>query len=77
MVHLVHLHRRRLEAGLTQEELAAKVGRSRYAISQIEQLRTEPRVTTIRRLAEALQCVPGELMEPSSTPAPTATPADA
>lgn len=70
MVHLVHLQRRRLEAGLTQEELAAKVGRSRYAISQIEQLRTEPRVTTIRRLAEALQCAPGELMELSSTPAP-------
>jgi transcriptional regulator with XRE-family HTH domain len=70
MVRLVHLYRRRLEAGLTQDELAAMAGRSRFAISQIEQLRTEPRVTTIRRLAEALKCAPGELMEPPAVRAP-------
>ena len=64
VVYLSQLRRRRFEAGLTQDELAARVGVSRYAISQIEQKHVQPRVTTIRRLAEVLKCAPSDLMEP-------------
>src|SRR5262245_29930418 len=44
----------RTEAGLTQEELAEKVGVKRDAIARWERGRREPRVSNVHALAEAL-----------------------
>ncbi len=49
------LRRRRLAAGLTQEELAERAGLSTRAISDLERgINRKPRKDTIQRLAEAL-----------------------
>ncbi len=47
--------------GLTQEELARKVGSSKSYVSQLETRRRMPGVKTLRRIAEALD-VPVELL---------------
>lgn len=44
----------REKVGLTQEELAAKVGMSPYAISNIERGTRAPRIHEAQRIAEAL-----------------------
>src|SRR4051794_36559042 len=50
------LRRRRLDAGLTQEELAERAGLSVRGLSDLERgSRTRPRPYTIRQLADALQ----------------------
>src|SRR5215467_207043 len=51
----------RLQAALTQEELAARAAISAHAISQLERgARRVPRRDTLRLLAEALQLDPAE-----------------
>ena len=70
VVHLSRLRRCRLEAALTQEELADRAGVSRRAVALIERGETEPRPSTIRKLADALGCSPRDLMEPESASAP-------
>jgi transcriptional regulator with XRE-family HTH domain len=53
----------RLHRGLTQERLAARVGMSPGAISQLENGHinyTQPR---LEALAEALSCAPGDLLD--------------
>ncbi|HZT97688.1 MAG TPA: tetratricopeptide repeat protein [Chloroflexota bacterium] len=53
------LRRRRLEVGLTQEELAERAGLSARAISDLERgRRTRPRVDTVAQLADALEMEP-------------------
>ncbi len=47
---------------LTQEELAAKAGITVAALSRIENNNAEPRPTTRRKLAEALEVDPSELV---------------
>jgi transcriptional regulator with XRE-family HTH domain len=47
---------RRLERRKTQDEIAAEVGVSRQALSEIERGRQAPRWETIYALAEAMQC---------------------
>jgi transcriptional regulator with XRE-family HTH domain len=44
----------RERAGLSQEQLAARVGVARATIQNVEQERTQPRPSTLRRIAEAL-----------------------
>ena len=46
---------------LTQRELAAKVGMSAGQVNRIERGIHQPRLSTIRKLAEALGVTPDEL----------------
>ncbi len=46
------LHEARLEKGLTQEELAEKVGTTKSYISKIENNAKEVRISTLRRIVE-------------------------
>ncbi len=54
--------RLRDERALTQEELADKAGLTVAALSRIERNNAEPRPTTRRKLAEALDVDPSELI---------------
>jgi transcriptional regulator with XRE-family HTH domain len=54
--------RLRDKRALTQEELAAKAGLTVAALSRIERNNAEPRPTTRRKLAEALDVDPSELI---------------
>ena len=54
--------RLRDERALTQEELANKAGLTVAALSRIERNNAEPRPTTRRKLAEALDVSPSELI---------------
>jgi transcriptional regulator with XRE-family HTH domain len=47
---------RRLQAGYTQKELADKAGLSKNAVQRAESCQTDPLMTTIVALAEALEC---------------------
>ena len=54
----------RERAFLTQAELAEKSGVSEGTINRIELGRHSPRISTIRRLAQALGVSPEELVSP-------------
>jgi transcriptional regulator with XRE-family HTH domain len=45
----------RIRKGLTQGELAEKVGRTEAAINRLEKHRTSPQMETLRKLAEVLE----------------------
>ncbi len=63
MVHIgKRLKNRRLRAGLTQAELAAKAGTTQTTVARIERDAVEPEVTTIRKLAKALGTTPADLI---------------
>lgn len=47
---------------VTQEELAERTGMSRATISRIEGGQQRPRITTVRKLAQALGVPPEELV---------------
>jgi putative molybdopterin biosynthesis protein len=64
---LTRLRERRERALLTQRELAKKANISRAALVAIETGQADPRPTTIRRLAEALNCEPNDLMPPEAS----------
>jgi transcriptional regulator with XRE-family HTH domain len=55
------LREAREQALLTQEELAARAGLQPFTISRIETDKVEPRFSTIRKLAKALDMDPKEL----------------
>ena len=55
----------RLDRGVTQEELAELANLSRAYMSAIECGRSNMSVWTVRRLAVALGCPPGELFPPA------------
>lgn len=59
-----NLRRVRLERGLTQEELAHRVGINRNYVGMIERRENSPTVAMVERLAEALQVDPGILLQP-------------
>ncbi len=52
----------RTRAALTQAELAEKAGLTTAAVARIERDEAEPRMTTIRKLADALDVKPVELV---------------
>lgn len=52
----------RLQAGLTQAELAERLGVTPQAISQYERGVKKPKYETIRRIADAVGCHPLELI---------------
>jgi transcriptional regulator with XRE-family HTH domain len=52
----------RIRRALTQEELAERAGLSKNAINRLEVDKAEPRMSTLRKLAQALGVDPSELV---------------
>jgi transcriptional regulator with XRE-family HTH domain len=52
----------RRKAGLSQRELAERMGRDQSRIAVWESGKRQPRIDTVVRLAEALEIDPGELL---------------
>jgi transcriptional regulator with XRE-family HTH domain len=61
-MELPNLRRVRERALLTQRELAAKAGLTQATVQRIESGATQARISTVRRLAAALQVDACELM---------------
>lgn len=59
----------RLRMMLTQQELAEKSGTTEATVNRIERGLQEPRISTIRELARALDVDPKSLMTWDETPA--------
>ena len=57
------LRRLRERKALRQEDLAALAGVGKNTVNRIEKNRTEPHMTTVRKLAEALDVEPHELLD--------------
>jgi transcriptional regulator with XRE-family HTH domain len=57
-----NLRRAREQAGLTQEEVAERSGVHSTEISRMERGMRDPRVSTLERLAKALEISPGDLL---------------
>jgi transcriptional regulator with XRE-family HTH domain len=57
------LRRLRERRALRQEDLAALAGLGKNTVNRLEKNRTEPHMTTIRKLAQALDVDPSELIE--------------
>ena len=63
VVHIgERLRRLREERALRQEDLAKLAGIGQNTVNRIEKNRTEPHMTTIRKLADALEVDPAELV---------------
>jgi transcriptional regulator with XRE-family HTH domain len=52
----------RIRRALTQQELAEKAGISKNALNRIELNKAEPHMSTLRKLAQALNVDPIELL---------------
>jgi transcriptional regulator with XRE-family HTH domain len=52
----------RIRRALTQQELAEKAGISKTALNRIELNKAEPHMSTLRKLANALDVDPTELL---------------
>jgi len=52
----LRVKRLRIAAGLSQSELASRLGTTQSAVARLEAGRSEPRLRTLERLAEALDC---------------------
>jgi transcriptional regulator with XRE-family HTH domain len=67
MQKVVHIgdnvRRLRLHRTMRQDELARQAGITPTALSRIERNESEPRVSTIRKLADILEVSPAELIE--------------
>ena len=61
-----HIRACRERAGLTQEELARRLGCTQSFISQIEAADARPTLGTLQKVAEALGCPIGDLVRQSS-----------
>jgi transcriptional regulator with XRE-family HTH domain len=57
-----NLKRQRVRKALTQEELARKSRLTTASVARIERNETEPRMSTLRKLAKALDIDPAELV---------------
>ena len=57
------LNQLRTREALTQRDLSERTGLTIAAISRIEQNQVEPRLSTVRKLADALGTHPSQLME--------------
>ena len=66
MEAVVHIGERlrqlREERALRQEDLAALAGVGKNTINRLERNKTEPHMTTVRKLAQALEVDPRELV---------------
>jgi transcriptional regulator with XRE-family HTH domain len=61
-----NLRSAREERGLTQEEVARRSGVHATEVSRIEAGKRDPRVSTVERLAAAVNLPPGELLRQTS-----------
>jgi transcriptional regulator with XRE-family HTH domain len=61
-----NLRRAREERELTQEEVARRSGVHATEVSRIEAGKRDPRVSTVERLAAAVNLPPGELLRQES-----------
>jgi len=57
-----NLRRAREQAGLTQEEVAERSGVHSTEVSRIERGKRDPRVSTLERLAKAVEVSPSDLL---------------
>jgi transcriptional regulator with XRE-family HTH domain len=53
----------RIRRAMTQEELATAAGIGKNTVNRLERDLTEPRPPTLRKLAQALEVDPAELVE--------------
>ena len=58
-----NLRKHRLRVGLSQEALGHECGLHRTEISLLERAGRDPRLSTIAKIAKALQVTPAELLE--------------
>ncbi|MDQ3724275.1 MAG: helix-turn-helix domain-containing protein [Actinomycetota bacterium] len=58
-----NLRSARKKLGLSQEQVAERSGVHATEVSRIEAGKRDPRVTTVERLARAVEVRPGELLE--------------
>lgn len=58
-----NLREARKRLGLTQEQVAQRSGVHTTEVSRIEGGKRDPQVSTVRRLAEAVEVKPGQLLE--------------
>jgi transcriptional regulator with XRE-family HTH domain len=66
LVHVgENLQRLRTLNALTQAQLAERAGLTESAVARAERDETEPHMTTVRKLADALSVHPRELIEGS------------
>lgn len=65
-----NMQRRRRELGLSQEELAHRVGIDRTYVSALERRLYAASVDTVERLAGALGVEPQEMLRPAEAPPP-------
>lgn len=56
------LRQLREERALRQDELAERAGIGKNTVNRLEKNHTEPHMTTIRKLAQALEVDPAELV---------------
>jgi transcriptional regulator with XRE-family HTH domain len=56
------LRRQRTRRALTQAELAERAGVTTATVARIERDEIEPRMTTLRKLSQALEVDPAELV---------------
>ena len=57
-----NLRRQRIRKALTQEELALRAELTTASVARIERNETEPRMSTLRKLAKALDTDPASLV---------------
>ena len=57
-----NLKRQRIRKALTQEELALRARLTTASVARIERNETEPRMSTLRKLAKALDVDPAALV---------------
>ena len=58
-----NLRAARKRLGLTQEEVAERSGVQAGEVSRIERGKRDPQVSTLEKLAKALEVPPGQLLE--------------
>lgn len=57
---------KRLMMGLSQADLAKRVGLSQSALSRIEQQRSDPKLSHVVRILEELEMEPNKVLIPNS-----------
>ncbi len=57
------IHTRRLALGLTQEQAARRAGIAQPSWARLERTDSDPKLSTLEVVAEALECTVAELLE--------------